>query len=154
MDKEILNEKYEKYKETFYNKDKTYSLKRIMSYSEREMFNKLNEIYKNQYYIFPQVCLSAFIDTPKGQERKELYRHPDFVICDLEFNPIAVIELNGKTHNAPYSKLRDTSVKFILNDCNIPLIQISIKNPSNHTLKEIIDRSLNNHKNTEDNNEQ
>lgn len=142
MDIEILNEKYKKYKDSFYNKNKTYSKKRLMSKSEIEIYKKLTKIYKNQFYVFPQVCLSAFIKTPQEQKRTELYRHPDFLICDMAYNPRVVIELNGKSHNSPYTHLRDLSVKQILKDCNIPLIPIPSTDISEEILKKIIDKEL------------
>lgn len=138
----VLNEKLEQYRDRFIDSNKEYISKKLMTNTEILYYNKLIEIYKNQYYIFPQVSLNAYITTEN--QNLELYRFPDFLICDLNYYPIAVIELNGKTHKDDYTHLRDTSVKLILDKSKIPLIQIETKkNISNKILKQLIDVQLN-----------
>lgn len=121
---------YKKYKPKFYNKDKAYYSTRLLNKNEIQFYNRLINIFSPKYNIFPQVCLQSYIKTTQNETNEDLYKFPDFTICDHNFWPIAVIELNGYSHNNPYSQLRDMSVRAILQQGNIPLIQI----PNNTSL--------------------
>jgi len=150
----VLEEKFNKYRNSFFKNDKSYHSKRLMKNSEIEIYTKLLDIYKEQYYVFPQVALSAYIETDVKEHNLELFRFPDFLLCDMNFYPVAVIELNGRTHNDDYSHLRDTSLNLILKQSQLPIIQLNIKRKiSNNLLKSTIDNiiHLHNHKTIKEN---
>lgn len=137
---ETLNEAYNRNKDKFFSKSKRYYKKPILNPVEINILEKLKAIYDGEYYILPQVCLGAYIETPPEQTREELYRFPDFLLCDLAYNPVAIIEINGATHKTPYKRLRDMSVNQISRACGIPFIQITATvHTSNETLREILD---------------
>lgn len=114
----------EKNKEKFFDKDKAYGSKTLLNQTEQTLYKKLVEAFSQDYYIFPEVCLSAYIYTSPDEKRQELYRHPDFVICNKKFDVLLVVEYNGITHKSNYTRLRDFSVKQILNKSKIDLIQL------------------------------
>ena len=139
---------FKKYENSFFNPNAKYFATSLMNDNEQIFFKQLLNIFKNKYYIFPQVCLMAYINTLSIETKQELYRFPDFLICDKKFQPIIVLELNGESHKQQYTKLRDKSVKSILQSCKIPLLQFkNNKQYEDKKLKEIIESEIHLYKN-------
>ncbi len=86
---------------------------------------------ENDYYIFPQIHLPAFID---GQIFKQnwngAFRHineksVDFLLCDrFNLRPLLAIELDDPTHELPNRKKRDVEVERILKTAKFPLLRL------------------------------
>ena len=102
----------------------------------RQFSRKLNSLFGDRYYIFPQVHLSSFIDhkVKNGQYWKAALSHinqksVDFVLCDKQWRrPLLAIELDDRTHNRPDRVERDVIVEQILSQANMPLLRIARSN--------------------------
>ena len=70
----------------------------LMTEHEKTMFKELRQAIP-EYYIFPQVSLGAILWT-KGQATRNKFNRKiaDYVITDQNFNILAVIELDDKSH--------------------------------------------------------
>ena len=124
----------------FYDKNKHYYLKEnLMNEWEMRFFDIVRNNLKRKYTIVPQVNMQSLIDTDTNTRNDELYRNLDFVFYyDKEFTPFLVVELNGQQHYTnEYWKERDKSVKTILNEVQLPLLTIDIKDIKNLTDEEI-----------------
>ena len=118
----------------------------FMSRAERDFFNILIEVVGSDYYIFPQVHLSAILNHKvKGQNWKAAFKHingksVDFVICDkTNLKPLVAIELDDSSHNAEDRRVRDTEVERIFKDAALPLVRLANQESLN---KEFIKRRI------------
>lgn len=103
----------------------------LLTKSEHDFFNTLNQIIEGQLYIFPQVHLShLFEHKVYGQDWRGALNHiqrksVDFVICDKEYlKPLCAIELDDSSHNTKDRADRDETVEEIFKNANLPLIRI------------------------------
>lgn len=72
--------------------------KRLMTEREKAMFRVLVRI--PNVYIFSQVSLGAILNTPDWNTRvKFMSKIADYVVTDSDFNILAVIELDDKSHD-------------------------------------------------------
>ena len=117
----------------------------VMTKSEHDAFDALNQAVGDKYYIFPQVHISTFIDWKvKGQNWNAAMRHinqksVDFLLCDKVWvNPKLAIELDDSTHDRDDREERDTEVQRILASAHFPLIRITHSDLSFESLKELI----------------
>lgn len=119
-----VDQKREEYPDDFFNSNKNYTAKPLLTNNELKLFSHLIEWFDKHYWIFPQVSLRSIIATPKFRNTsKELYRTIDFVIFNTDFHPILAIELNGKEHlKDPYTINRDISNIKILQKAQIPIM--------------------------------
>jgi hypothetical protein len=106
----------------------------LMTRAEHEFFDILVSIisnnFNNQYYIFPQVHISEFLEHKiKGQSWKGAFSHingksVDFVLCDKNYiKPILAIELDDRTHDRPDRVDRDEEVERVLKEAHLPLLR-------------------------------
>ncbi len=103
----------------------------VMDKKEAALFFELKKQFSDKYYIFPKMRIADVVDTNHGQgfynrRNKVLPRHLDFVICNLSFVPMLVIELNGGYHNRPDVAERDKQKKQILEEAKLPLFTINV----------------------------
>lgn len=103
----------------------------LLTKSEHDFFNILNQVIENQLYVFPQVHLSNLFEHKiYGQNWRGALNHiqrksVDFVICDKEYlKPLCAIELDDSSHNNPDREDRDVTVEEIFKNANLPLIRI------------------------------
>lgn len=70
----------------------------LMTEHEKTMFKELRQAIP-EYYIFPQVSLGAILWT-KGQATRNKFNRKiaDYVITNQNFNILAIIELDDKSH--------------------------------------------------------
>lgn len=124
--------------------------KNFIRNDELVFFRTISDLYRDKYYIFPQVHLSELIDVTSGyRDHENLYRllgnkSIDFLLADKEvLKPIAAIELNGGIHLTDKQKQRDELKKSVFKIANIPLISIQKQVSYNsQELRDIIDQSL------------
>ena len=57
-----------------------------------------------------------------GRYRGELFRNIDFIVTDLDYCPVFLIEINDQTHLAQERRERDRKVADICEEAGIPLI--------------------------------
>jgi hypothetical protein len=94
-----------------------YSMAAILSPTEIAFFNTLVQALPD-YYVFPQVSFGALIKahktankTHQGVRNTFEKKRADYVIYTKELNPVAIIELDDKTHNKPRDDNRDLITK-------------------------------------------
>ena len=130
------------------NKQKTksaYSYSRknqIMTKSEQEFFNKLNNYFGSNLYVFPQVHLTTFLEHKiKNQKWKAAFYHingksVDYLLCRKDdLRPICAIELDDYTHNRSDRVERDREIERIFANAKFPLVRI--KDYKNLTAKKM-----------------
>ena len=90
-----------------------YKSRKLMTENEAEFFGRL-VVALPDYYIFPQVALSALIEaaaTDKkrayGDHLRIAHQRADYVVCDRSCQVIAVVELDDKTHSRKKDAVRD-----------------------------------------------
>jgi hypothetical protein len=101
----------------------------LITRPEHEVFDILVEIFGDAYYVFPQVHLSSFLFTERGQG-KGAFSHinqksVDYLICDKAYiKPLIAIELDDRSHQEEERKIRDENVEQVLQQVNLPLVRI------------------------------
>ena len=96
----------------------------LVTRTEMEFLNCIKEVLPDQYLIQPQVNLASFIvRTDEARFRSELYRNVDFLITDLSYRPLVVIEINDQTHLAEDRRERDRKVAWICEEAGIPVVR-------------------------------
>ncbi len=102
-----------------------YKLKNsLMTKTEKDFYLAIYQALPDNYILQPQVNLATIIKKIDNKPfQNELFRNIDFCIFDFDFKPIALIEINDKTHSTQRSRqARDYKVKEICLKANIPLI--------------------------------
>lgn len=88
---------------------------RIISQTEQILFERLKEALP-EYHIFTQVQLSQLVTIKKGHSFKMWFSRInqmsiDFVVIDNEFNTVAAIELDDKSHYSDEDRHKADSKK-------------------------------------------
>ncbi|MFA6322273.1 MAG: DUF2726 domain-containing protein [Candidatus Buchananbacteria bacterium] len=114
----------------------------LMNIPERKFFEELTKITPNNYVVFPQVVLGSVVETTVPRSKAMGWRNKidrktiDFVIFELPYyQPVLAIEYDGKTHNYPDRKKRDSEVKKILDTSGIK--NFHVKHSYNINFEEI-----------------
>jgi hypothetical protein len=117
-----------------------YVKKPFLTQSEKSFFNKLSSISQQGLLLLPQIPLSSVVKKlDNSRFANELYRTIDFGVFDSDYNCLALIELNDKSHNNYNRQSRDEKVNIICKKANIPLITFYTDvNYSNDEIKEKI----------------
>lgn len=106
--------------------------KYIMTYSESELFRRLDTIFGMKYHVFPQVHLSSLLnhEVRNGQDwraalSKIQRKSVDFVLVDKNTLVTAcAIELDDRSHDIEWSRVnRDELVNEIFEDSGVPLVR-------------------------------
>ena len=97
----------------------------LMTKTEKEFYIAIKKALPENYILQPQVNLATIIKKISSEHfQNELYRNIDFCIFDLDFRPIALIEINDETHSTDKSRqARDYKVREICQAADIPLIR-------------------------------
>jgi hypothetical protein len=95
----------------------TYKQRKLMTDNEAEFFGRL-VVALPEHYIFPQVAMSALLDTASGDKRiahsdrlRIAQQRVDYVICTRSCEVVAVVELDDKTHSRAKDQLRDARLR-------------------------------------------
>lgn len=118
-----------------------YKQRRFMSVSEMFFYNKIAVL--NEYYnVIPQINLATIVKKyPNSRYISELFRNIDFAIFTKDYSRLLLlIELNDKTHNYGYRKMRDEKVYKICKSANINLINFKASdiNDKDEVIKKIL----------------
>ena len=103
----------------FWKKEKEipflYELKEsLVTDTEMEYLECIESILPEGYLVLPQANLAAFITrTDQARYRGELFRNIDFIVTDLDYCPVFLIEINDQTHLAQERRERDRKVADI-----------------------------------------
>lgn len=102
----------------------------LVTASELVFFQRLENIVREKYYIFPQVHLSSLLnhEVPGQDWRAALAviqrKSVDYVLANkATLKPVYVIELDDYSHDAPVRQKRDELVERLLTSVKLPLVR-------------------------------
>jgi hypothetical protein len=95
----------------------TYRQCKLMTDNEAEFFGRL-VVALPDHYIFPQVAMSALLDTTSSDKKtahsdrlRIAQQRIDYVVCTKSCEVVAVVELDDKTHSRAKDQLRDARLE-------------------------------------------
>jgi very-short-patch-repair endonuclease len=110
----------------------------LMTQPERDCYNVLVKIVGHDYWIFPQVHFSAFLDEYiNGKYRYGAFWHingksVDFLLCTKErLSPVLAIELDDWSHEREDRKERDREEERMFKSADMPILRIEHKDINN-----------------------
>lgn len=110
---------------------KKYIKKDLMNNTEIVFFDKLREGLIG-LHVFPQVSMNQVLNVERQRDFKD--RIPfsskiiDFVICTPKCQVIAIVELDGPSHDDPDQKLKDTKRDAMLEEAGYIVIRYDWRN--------------------------
>lgn len=106
--------------------------KSVMTDAEQRIFKKLQQQYRDKYYIFPQINLDKLITVTEKRNyytyfNKINQKSVDFVLADRQsLETVRIIELDDDTHNRKYRKKRDEFVNTLAKAIGLPIEHIKL----------------------------
>ncbi len=95
----------------------TYRARPLMTDNELEFFGRLVKAVP-EHFIFPQVAMSAILQTTETDRKKAYGDHlriaqqrVDYLVCKADGSIVAVVELDDKTHRVAKDKVRDARLQ-------------------------------------------
>lgn len=108
-----------------------FTTKPLLNKSEIRLFKIMQQATPNGFHLFTQVSYGEFLRCTNNRKFWTVNaKRADFVICDSEFNVVAVVEYQGRGHHGSSSKSkknakhRDSIKRSALTEANIPMIEI------------------------------
>lgn len=103
--------------------------KRVLHEREQVLYHRLRRAYPAQV-VLAQVAVSQIVDTTRGKHSTAVFNRysrlvADFVVCAPDFTPLAVFELDGRSHDAPARRDADARKDAVLAAAGIPLIRLN-----------------------------
>lgn len=104
----------------------------VLGNREQVLYWRLVKAFPS-HVILSQVALSQLLGIDKGVRQRQALGNrfrqlcADFVICTRSFAPVAVIELDGISHDHPRRLDADTRKAHALESARIPLHRINVK---------------------------
>jgi len=105
--------------------------------AERSFYGVLLQaIDRDKYQVFGKVRVADLIGPQPSRNRSQWQKafnaisakHFDFVLCKADdLTPVAVIELDDKSHNEKHRQKRDELLKSICKQVELPMIQVPAK---------------------------
>ena len=96
-----------------------------MTATEIKFFHAIKDGTPKGYVVLPQINLATIINRSDDHKyQNELFRNIDFVIFDLETNPIVLIEINDNSHKEKDRWIRDRKVESICHEADLPIITL------------------------------
>ncbi|MCF7865305.1 MAG: DUF2726 domain-containing protein [Candidatus Pacebacteria bacterium] len=112
--------------------------KYLMTKAEWVFYQQLEVLINNNFYIVPQVVLSALVEVKKNEHLFKTYNNKinkkkvDFVIFSKPyFNPLLIIELDDVTHDRQDRIERDIFVDDVARSSNLSIVHIKNKDMFN-----------------------
>lgn len=97
----------------------------LVTDTEMNFLKCIKDVLPKGYLIQPQANLASFIVRTDGAKyQNELYRNADFIITDLFYKPLILIEINDQTHLSRDRVERDKKVANICEEAGIPIIKL------------------------------
>lgn len=97
----------------------------LVTKTEMEYLKCIKKILPENCLIQPQANLASFIRRTDGAKfQNELYRNVDFIVTDLSYSPLFLVEINDQTHLTNDRKQRDKKVANICEEAGIPIIKL------------------------------
>jgi hypothetical protein len=124
-DDDLEFEEQEKSKLPYNRKDYFFTI------AERQFFEVLNNVLKNEYLLLSKVRVADLFYFSKHQKNKQSFlnkiqsKHVDFVLCEKNnFKPLLAIELDDSSHSRPDRVKRDDFIDQVFKDSNFPILHI------------------------------
>ncbi len=120
-------------------------------HTERELFDTLQELYGDRYFVFPQVHYSHLLRPSKELSYRDRLvlrnkvdrKSADFVLCEKsDVSVRLVIELDGSSHDRPDRQERDTFINSIANTSNLNLLRMPTNRMDRASVLEQVDAKL------------
>jgi|GEM_PF-5053370 len=122
-------------------KKKLINRRKFLRYDENELYKTLINITGNNFIVIPQVHLCDIAEVKVGYlDHDNLYYELkriiyDYAIFDKDFNPLVLIELNGKSHFFQDNRInRDAIAENNAKNLDLPLIPIKKEDRFNEKL--------------------
>lgn len=97
----------------------------LVTKTEMEYLKGIKAVLPENCLIQAQANLASFVERTDGARfQNELYRNVDFIITDLSYRPLIVIEINDQTHLIEDRRERDKKVANICEEAGIPIIKL------------------------------
>lgn len=97
----------------------------LVTRTEMEYLSCIKAALPENCLVQTQANLASFIVRTDGSRfQNELYRNVDFIITDLFYRPLMVIEINDQTHLTEDRRERDKKVANICEEAGIPIITL------------------------------
>lgn len=110
----------------------------LLTKTEVQFFRLLEQIVKDQYYLFPQIHLASLLQVKSDERNRIGYfnriirKSVDFVICDKEYlKPLLAIELDDESHYRSDRQERDQFVNQALNSVGLKSLRIRVASSYN-----------------------
>ena len=101
--------------------------RRLLNKTELALYRRMLEAFP-EYLVFSQVALSQVVGLRRGAPRtitNSYYRLvADFVVCDQEGVPIAVVECDGPWHESASQAERDDRKDHVLAAAGVQVVRI------------------------------
>lgn len=100
--------------------------------SERALYSQLKNNVLPSYEVFSKVRLAdLLVIKAQGSEYFKAFgrisqKHVDFVICDQEYRPLLVIELDGDSHSRSKQKKADETKDQALQAAGLPILRLKV----------------------------
>lgn len=139
-----LEKRFYEVKDAYLNlaiKKKLINRRKFLRYDENELYKTLTNITGDNFIIIPQVHLCDIADVKVGYlDHDNLYYELkriiyDYAIFDKNFEPLVLIELNGKSHFFQDNRInRDAIAENNAKNLDLPLISIKKEDRLNEKL--------------------
>lgn len=97
----------------------------LVTDTEMSFLKCIKSVLPEGYLVQAQANLASFILRTDGAKyQNELYRNIDFIITDLSYKPMILIEINDRTHLSHSRVERDKKVAEICEEAGIPIIKL------------------------------
>lgn len=100
----------------------------LVTETEMNFLKCIKDVLPEDCLVQPQANLASFIARTDGAKyQNELFRNVDFIITDLSYKPLILIEINDQTHLSHDRVERDKKVANICEEAGIPIIKLWTK---------------------------
>jgi very-short-patch-repair endonuclease len=120
--------------------------KRLLGEREQVLYWRLCSTFP-EHVVLAQVALSQLLGVEKGVVHRQAVGNrfrqlcADFVICKRTFEPVAVIELDGRSHDHPRRQAADERKAAALDSAGVQLIRVNAARiPDEVELKRLLGR--------------
>ncbi len=121
----MAEDKYPKFRK------KKFIPKILLNEREVAFFDKLKKGLKG-LHVFPQVSMNAVLDVEQQRtwkDRMEFWaKIIDFVVCTPEYQIIAMVELDGPSHDNPETQAKDAERDTMLKDAGYIVVRYDWRN--------------------------
>lgn len=119
--------------------------KRLLSEREQVFYWRLGNAFPDAV-VLAQVALSQLLGIEKNSANRQALLNrfrqltADFVICTRSFEPLAVIELDGLSHDRPKRQEADLRKAKALESAGVVLLRVNVASmPDEAQLRELVD---------------